>query len=592
MKLRRVLSVALSLALALPVGLVPAPAMAAGRLTATITPSAAVVPVGGRSWYKTDVSLTLTASDTIQPPSADLSMNSVVTGPAGSVATTDYASVITTVVPFSVEGTYSVTLTASSTANATLTASSFVFGIDKTAPATTTASVPSGTEFRGPGTITLSPSDALSGVSKVDWQLTSSVIATQTGTGTSVVVPTTTGVYALKYLATDVAGNQETTRTLAFAVFPYDSTPPSTTATGIPAGWSRTDVQVSLRAVDDSRGVIWTRYSLDGTGTTTLTAPSAVITFTPPAFTVSKEGTTTLEFRSSDASGNLESTKTATIRIDKTAPSITATGGGVFSVPATVSAVATDATSGLRSLKFRIAPAGLLTTGSVVPVSQPGTTVVEFVAEDIAGNTRSQLVTVTIQALVTPSAVISPPKVVYGTRARVTGVLSGPPSLLAGAPVALQSLTGTSTWVNVPGVTITPSAAGTFTTTFLPKAKGTYRVIVVPGGAYLPSSASATYTVYVQAKVTLSALPAIRAGRAFTVRGVVYPAHRGSVRIEAYQRINGVYRLKTWRYVTSASTGAFTGALTLGRGVWRIRAIHADAAHLKGVSVYRYATIR
>jgi hypothetical protein len=84
-------------------------------------------------------------------------------------------------------------------------------------------------------------------------------------------------------------------------------------------GWWRSDVTVTLAAQDGTpacpgEGVAYTEYSLDGVNWTQYTSP----------LFFSTEGITLLYYRSMDVIGNLEATRTAQIKIDKTPPSITA----------------------------------------------------------------------------------------------------------------------------------------------------------------------------------------------------------------------------------------------------------------------------
>ena len=70
---------------------------------------------------------------------------------------------------------------------------------------------------------------------------------------------------------------------------------------------------------------------------------------TPAPFTVSAEGTTTYEYRSTDGAGNVEAAKTLTVRIDKTAP-VTAVSGvpaGWSKTPLTATFSPGDAASGV-----------------------------------------------------------------------------------------------------------------------------------------------------------------------------------------------------------------------------------------------------
>lgn len=88
-----------------------------------------------------------------------------------------------------------------------------------------------------------------------------------------------------------------------------DTTPPVTTASGVPTGWSKVPVTVTLTARDDLSGVQATEYSLDA-------AP-----FQPGgAVVVSAPGAHTLRYRSVDKAGNSESPRTALVKVDPVGP--------------------------------------------------------------------------------------------------------------------------------------------------------------------------------------------------------------------------------------------------------------------------------
>ncbi len=80
-------------------------------------------------------------------------------------------------------------------------------------------------------------------------------------------------------------------------------------------GWYISDVQVNMIATDNDggSGVQKTEYSFDGTNWNQYIGQ----------FTITNEGTTAVYYRSTDNAGNVESTKTQTIKIDKTPPTIT-----------------------------------------------------------------------------------------------------------------------------------------------------------------------------------------------------------------------------------------------------------------------------
>ena len=82
-------------------------------------------------------------------------------------------------------------------------------------------------------------------------------------------------------------------------------------------GWYRSDILVTLTAQDNEGGVgvLKTEYSLDGGTWQGYTQP----------FTVTKEGITTLLYRSIDKANNQEQDKTLEIKIDKTEPTLSLT---------------------------------------------------------------------------------------------------------------------------------------------------------------------------------------------------------------------------------------------------------------------------
>ena len=89
-----------------------------------------------------------------------------------------------------------------------------------------------------------------------------------------------------------------------------DTTPPTTTVTGIPAGWSPTAVKATFKATDSGgSGVSMTLYSVDGGAT----KQGSVAT-------VTGNGVHTLLFHSIDLAGNPESDNSITVRIDTVHP--------------------------------------------------------------------------------------------------------------------------------------------------------------------------------------------------------------------------------------------------------------------------------
>ena len=147
-------------------------------------------------------------------------------------------------------------------------------------------------------------------------------------------------------------------------------------------GWVKAAATVSLSATDTGSWVKNTYYRINGSAPTTYTAP----------FTVSAEGTTTVEYWSVDGAGNTESAKSTTVRIDKTRPAITDDAPADWvRGPVSVHLDSTDAdSSGVAHdllLHRRLRPLASY-TGTIV-ISAEGTTTLRYRAIDAAGNTEA-----------------------------------------------------------------------------------------------------------------------------------------------------------------------------------------------------------
>ncbi|MFW9964723.1 MAG: OmpL47-type beta-barrel domain-containing protein [Candidatus Sifarchaeia archaeon] len=96
-----------------------------------------------------------------------------------------------------------------------------------------------------------------------------------------------------------------------------DTTPPTTTiiADGQQGfeNWFKSDVQITLSAIDDISGIAFTEYSFDNENWYTYT----------DSFIVTNEGYTTIFFRSVDNQENIEPINVEVIQIDKTTPETT-----------------------------------------------------------------------------------------------------------------------------------------------------------------------------------------------------------------------------------------------------------------------------
>ncbi|GFJ77078.1 OmpL47-type beta-barrel domain-containing protein [Phytohabitans houttuyneae] len=181
-----------------------------------------------------------------------------------------------------------------------------------------------------------------------------------------------------------LSGNQTASKTVSFDYFRLtteqeeeDETAPVTVATvsgTAVGGWYTGPATVALAATDNEggSGVARTEYQLDGA--TTWTA------YTEP-IAVTGDGTHEVRFRSVDEAGNVEATKTATVKIDTTAPVTTATfappsDGGWHAGVIPVTLTSTDAGSGVDKVEWSL-DGGLWT-----PYTQP---------VDVSGNGEHEL---------------------------------------------------------------------------------------------------------------------------------------------------------------------------------------------------------
>jgi len=334
---------------------------------ATPTPSNAFT-----NWASTNVTISLAASEPIYGvASTRYSLNSA-------------AAVTYTGTPFviSAAGTTTVAYRSQNTVGDVETTKTATVRIDKVKPTTTAPGLLGSYAAGGGKTVTLSPSDALSGVANTSWRIGTSGAYTS---GVTATVPSAAGVYTLQYYSTDAAGNVEAVQSATVTVI--DTTPPVTTATVSPAAatttWVATGVTITLSASDATPGVAWTRYSIDGAAEQTYSAP----------IVIENSGVTTVHYRSQDGSGNAETTKTVTVMLDKLAP--------VTSVPdledgysrnsgESITLAATDAHSGVSATYWRLGTSGAFTSGASVPVpSAVGSYSVQYYSVDAVGNSES-----------------------------------------------------------------------------------------------------------------------------------------------------------------------------------------------------------
>jgi photosystem II stability/assembly factor-like uncharacterized protein len=226
-----------------------------------------------------------------------------------------------------------------------------------------------------------------------------------------------------------------------------DGSPPTTVASPTLDGWFTTPQTVTFPATDTptGSGVSRTWHRVVGSAATTAASYTAV------------EGETALEWWSVDVAGNIETTRSGTVRIDMTAPETTPTAvvDPMYWGPVSISLQASDSLSHVARTVWSL-DGGSETSGTTVPiVSDVGTYTLTFRSFDVAGNAET---TRTRVFRVTPSDSLPP--------TNVTRAWAGPdPKVLVAWTDASDNESGfrieraqntTDTWVPVaaPGVDV------------------------------------------------------------------------------------------------------------------------------------------
>ncbi len=246
--------------------------------------------------------------------------------------------------------------------------------VDTKAPVSTPYGVPTGwvstdVTVTIEATDTPAPDEYASGVAGIRYSVGGSVVATYT----EPIVVTDEGETDIELSAIDIVGNAEETQAVTVRI---DKSGP-TANDNAPAGWSKTNVSVTLTADDDYSGVDAILYNV-GAGEVTYTVPIAV----------SAEGVTDIAYRAIDNVGLYSDMSAATVRIDKTAPVTTSNAGGTYYGPASITLTPSDGLSGVAQTRWTL-DGGAQNTGTAVNVAATGQHTLSYWSVDGAGNAET-----------------------------------------------------------------------------------------------------------------------------------------------------------------------------------------------------------
>ncbi|MCG5462385.1 plastocyanin/azurin family copper-binding protein [Micromonospora sp. MED01] len=271
-------------------------------------------------------------------------------------------------------------------------------GGDTTAP--TVTAVVSGDQdqdgnYLGAATVTVTATDADSGVQTVEYQVDDTSFLPYT----EPVRVTAIGDHAVQFRATDQAGNTSAVGSVAFRIVEpgeEDTTAPVVTAAL--AGDRDGDgnyigtATATLAATDSGSGVATIEYSLDGAAFTAYTNPIVVNT----------AGMHMLHYRATDVAGNTSAEQMSHFTVvepqaeDTTPPTVAATvagdrnDDGGYVGGATVTVTATDAESGVAKIEYALDAGGWTAYTAPVAVRAPGAHTVKYRATDTAGNSSTE----------------------------------------------------------------------------------------------------------------------------------------------------------------------------------------------------------
>ncbi|MGW0650152.1 OmpL47-type beta-barrel domain-containing protein [Streptomyces umbrinus] len=271
-------------------------------------------------------------------------------------------------------------------------------GEDTTAPET--AADVSGTQnadgaYVGSATVTLSATDAGSGVERIEYAIGD---AGAWQPYTTPVVVDQVGAHKVRYRALDKAGNMAAEKAESFTVVAKptdDTTPPETSAavTGEqnPQGEYLSMATVTVTASDTGSGVNTIEYAIGDAG--------AWQPYTAPVM-VHEVGTHKVRFRATDKAGNAAAEKSVSFTVvappeeDKTPPVTgvsvdgTKNSSGAYINNAKVTVTATDAHgSGVEAIEYSLDGGPYLAYTAPVVVDRVGAHTVAYRARDKAGNT-------------------------------------------------------------------------------------------------------------------------------------------------------------------------------------------------------------
>ena len=358
------------------------------------TVSAVPDPDGAGGWVTSDVTVTITATDTSAVAATSYSID------GGAAVHTPGAVAVAMITG---EGTTNIEYWAVDTDTNESIHGFLAVMIDKTLPTTTATANPVPVNGYRPPTgsnVSLAAADAVSGIDEIFYSFDGGTTSTSTTSNPATVPITATAT--LTYWAVDVAGNEGIQVSVQVDI---DSTVPTVTITPSPSepasGWYTEPVTVTITTADAESGPIPASIQYQaGGGVESYTAP----------FTLSNNTQVVVTSTAADGVGNVGSASPVTIRIDRTPPSISnltvtsidqgAAGSFLFSCPEVGSGL--DSCTGEITSVAGIPEATAFASLDAIPTGIAGIVLYEITGVDVAGNSATSQFSVRVVDLLPP----------------------------------------------------------------------------------------------------------------------------------------------------------------------------------------------
>ncbi len=300
--------------------------------------------------------------------------------------------------------------------------------------------------------------------------------------------------YRYRYVISDRVGNQ-TGPSSPSPDAKVDATTP-VTSDDAPGGWQSAAVTVTLSVTETGSGIASTVYRVDGgsfQGGTSVLIPA-------PA-DHSNDGVHTVEYRTTDNAGNVETLRSATVRIDTTLPATTDDAPGGWQPSAvTVTLTPADALSGIASTQYRI-DGGSFQGGTSVAIPAPadhsndGAHTIEYRSTDNAGNVEPlQTATVRIDTTLPAGALTAPADGAHvNGPVAISAAASDLPSGVASVEFFVRP-NGSGSFTSISTDTTAPYDAS-WDSTAAPEGNAELKVVVVDNAGLSVTSAIRTVVV-------------------------------------------------------------------------------------------------